>query len=109
MPFAIFRAKAYTYGARTLSHDPEWKYVNVRHLFIFLQQSIAKGTQWVVVEPNGESLWRQVQQSMSDFLLDLWRTGAVPGAKPDEAFFIRCDRTTMLVARKPGSVLGRRP
>jgi phage tail sheath protein FI len=83
------------WGARTMSSDPEWKYVNVRRLFLFVEQSIDRGTQWVVFEPNGELLWAVVRQAVSNFLLSVWRSGALQGSTPDKAFFVRCDRTTM--------------
>ncbi len=83
------------WGARTMSSDPEWKYVNVRRLFIYLEHSIEKSTQWAVFEPNNEALWANVRQTISDFLLATWRTGALMGTKPEEAYFVRCDRTTM--------------
>ena len=83
------------WGARTMSSDPEWKYVNVRRLFIYLEHSIDKSTQWAVFEPNNEALWANVRQTIADFLLVTWRTGALMGTKPEEAFFVRCDRTTM--------------
>jgi len=83
------------WGARTLSSDPEWKYVNVRRLFIYLEHSIDKGTQWAVFEPNNERLWRNIRQTVEDFLLVLWRDGALLGDKPEKAYFVRCDRTTM--------------
>lgn len=83
------------WGARTISSDPEWKYVNVRRLFIYLEHSIDKSTQWAVFEPNNERLWASIRQSIEDFLLTVWRTGALMGTKPEEAFFVRCDRTTM--------------
>ncbi|WP_412543346.1 phage tail sheath subtilisin-like domain-containing protein [Longispora sp. K20-0274] len=83
------------WGARTMSSDPEWKYVNVRRLFIYLEHSIDKATQWVVFEPNNERLWASVRQTIEDFLLVTWRTGALLGTKPEEAYFVRCDRTTM--------------
>ena len=83
------------WGARTLSSDAQWKYVNIRRLFIFLEASIEYGTQWVVFEPNNELLWARVRQSVSEFLTDVWRTGALMGTKPDEAFYVWCDRTTM--------------
>jgi len=83
------------WGARTMSSDPEWKYVNVRRLFIYLEHSIDKSTQWAVFEPNNEALWANIRQTISDFLLVTWRTGALMGSKPEEAFFVRCDRTTM--------------
>ncbi|WP_369184767.1 phage tail sheath family protein [Streptomyces sp. Y1] len=83
------------WGARTMSSDPEWKYVNVRRLFIYLEHSIDKSTQWAVFEPNNERLWASVRQSVEDFLLVTWKSGALMGGKPEEAFFVRCDRTTM--------------
>jgi hypothetical protein len=83
------------WGARTMSSDPEWRYVNVRRLFIYLEHSIDKATQWVVFEPNNEALWASVRQSIEDFLLATWRTGALMGTKPEQAYFVRCDRTTM--------------
>ncbi len=83
------------WGARTISSDPEWKYVNVRRLFIFIEHSIDKGTQWAVFEPNNERLWANVRRTVEDFLLVLWKDGALLGSKPEEAFFVRCDRTTM--------------
>jgi phage tail sheath protein FI len=83
------------WGARTISSDPEWKYLNVRRYFAFLEHSIDKGTQWAVFENNSEPLWANVRQTVSDFLLNEWRNGALMGTKPEEAFFVRCDRTTM--------------
>lgn len=83
------------WGARTMSSDPEWKYVNVRRLFLFLEHSIDRSTQWAVFEPNNERLWASIRQSIEDFLVNVWRTGALMGTKPEEAFFVRCDRTTM--------------
>jgi phage tail sheath protein FI len=83
------------WGARTISSDPEWKYLNVRRYFAFLEHSIDKGTQWAVFENNSEPLWANVRQTVSDFLLNEWRNGALMGTKPEEAFFVRCDRSTM--------------
>lgn len=83
------------WGARTISSDPEWKYVNVRRLFIYIEHSIEKSTQWAVFEPNNERLWANIRQSIEDFLLVTWKTGALMGTKPEEAYFVRCDRTTM--------------
>lgn len=83
------------WGARTLSSDPEWLYVNVRRLFIYLEHSIDKATQWVVFEPNGEALWRNITRTIKDFLEVQWRNGALLGATPDEAYFVLCDRSTM--------------
>jgi uncharacterized protein len=83
------------WGARTLSSDPEWRYVNVRRLFIYLEHSIDKATQWAVFEPNSERLWANIRATVEDFLLVQWRDGALLGSKPEEAYFVRCDRTTM--------------
>lgn len=83
------------WGARTVSSDPEWRYVNVRRLFIYLEHSIDKGSQWAVFEPNNERLWANLKQTVSDFLFVLWKDGALLGTKPEEAYFVRCDRTTM--------------
>ncbi|MCO6454406.1 MAG: phage tail sheath subtilisin-like domain-containing protein [Pirellulaceae bacterium] len=83
------------WGARTISSDPEWKYVNVRRLFIFMEHSIDRGTQWAVFEPNNERLWANVRRTVEDFLLGLWKDGALLGDKPEKAYFVRCDRTTM--------------
>jgi phage tail sheath protein FI len=83
------------WGARTMSSDPEWKYVNVRRLFIYLEHSIDKGSQWAVFEPNNERLWANIRSTIEDFLLVQWKSGALMGSKPEQAFFVRCDRTTM--------------
>lgn len=83
------------WGARTLSSDPDWLYVNVRRLFIYLEHSIDKGTQWVVFEPNNEALWRNLTRTIKDFLEVQWRNGALMGTTPDEAYFVLCDRSTM--------------
>ncbi len=83
------------WGARTTSSDPLWKYVNVRRLFLFLEESIDEGTQWVVFEPNNEQLWARVKQTITQFLTTVWRTGALMGTTPEEAFFVKADRTTM--------------
>lgn len=83
------------WGARTMSSDPEWKYVNVRRLFIYIEHSLEKATQWAVFEPNNERLWTNIRSMVEDFLYVLWRDGALIGAKPEEAYFVRCDRSTM--------------
>jgi phage tail sheath protein FI len=83
------------WGARTMTSDPMWKYVNVRRLFIFIEESIDEGTQWVVFEPNDEPLWAQVRRSISNFLIRVWKSGALMGLTQEEAFFVKCDRTTM--------------
>ena len=83
------------WGARTRSTDPDWKYVNIRRYITFLENSIDRGLQWVVFEPNGEALWANVRATVQDFLLNQWRNGALQSARPDHAFFVHCDRTTM--------------
>lgn len=86
------------WGARTVSSDPEWKYVNVRRYFLYLERSIDKGTEWAVFEPNGESLWDRVRHSIERFLHGELTAGRLQGAKPEDAFFVRCDRTAMTQA-----------
>ncbi|MGD8372173.1 MAG: phage tail sheath family protein [Syntrophobacterales bacterium] len=83
------------WGARTTSSDPSWKYINVRRLLIYLEESIEKGTQWVVFELNDEKLWAKVKETITKFLIGVWREGALMGTKPEEAFCVKCDRTTM--------------
>jgi phage tail sheath protein FI len=83
------------WGARTTSSDPEWKYVNVRRYFNYLEHSIDRGTQWAVFEPNGERLWANVRDTVASFLFNEWVNGALLGDKPEQAFFVRCDRSTM--------------
>ena len=83
------------WGARVVTSDSAWKYINVRRLFIFVEHSIDVGTQWVVFEPNDEPLWARVRQTITNFLTTVWRSGALQGGKADEAFFVKCDHTTM--------------
>ncbi|HSX85384.1 MAG TPA: phage tail sheath subtilisin-like domain-containing protein [Cellvibrio sp.] len=83
------------WGGRTLSSDPEWKYVNVRRYFLYLERSIDKGTQWAVFEPNGEKLWANVVTTVESFLFNEWKNGRLLGSKPASAYFVRCDRSTM--------------
>jgi hypothetical protein len=83
------------WGARTISSDSAWKYINVRRLFIYVEASIDRGTQWVVFEPNDTPLWARVRQSISNFLTSVWRSGALQGTTADEAFFVKIDRSTM--------------
>jgi phage tail sheath protein FI len=83
------------WGGRTLSSDPEWKYVNVRRYFLYVEKSIEKGTQWAEFEPNGENLWANVTATVDSFLFNEWKNGRLLGGKPNSAYFVRCDRTTM--------------
>ncbi len=83
------------WGARTCSSDPEWKYINVRRLFLYIEQSLEEGTQWAVFEPNDEDLWARIRQSTEKFLKTVWREGGLQGSTADEAFFVRCGEETM--------------
>jgi uncharacterized protein len=83
------------FGARCITSDQEHKYINVRRLLIFLERSIEQGLQWVVFEPNAEPLWARVTQTITNFLTDVWRGGALEGTAPGQGFFVKCDRTTM--------------
>ncbi|MFO7583558.1 MAG: phage tail sheath subtilisin-like domain-containing protein [Anaerolineales bacterium] len=79
------------WGARTLSSDPAWRYINVRRLFNYVEKSIEGGTQWVVFEPNNRKLWARVSRDVSAFLRMVWRDGALFGSAPSEAFYVKCD------------------
>ena len=83
------------WGARTASSNPSWKYINVRRLFIFIEESIKANTNWAVFEPNDEVLWVRVQRTISVFLTGLWRSGSLAGSSPEEAFFVNIGRNTM--------------
>lgn len=83
------------WGARTVSSDGSWKYVNVRRLFIFIEESIKANTNWAVFEPNDETLWVRVKRTIEVFLTGLWRNGSLAGTSTDEAFYVNVGRTTM--------------
>jgi phage tail sheath protein FI len=82
------------WGARTLSSDPSWRYLNVRRLFNYLEKSIELGTQWIVFEPNDMDLWERIKRNITAFLTVVWRTGALFGAAPTDAFYVKCDAET---------------
>jgi len=82
------------WGARTLSSDPAWRYVNIRRLFNYLEESILQNTDWVVFEPNDQALWAKLRRTISAFLVNEWRKGALFGLTPDDAFFVKCDDET---------------
>jgi phage tail sheath protein FI len=82
------------WGARTMSSDPEWRYINVRRLFNFVSESIMEGTQWSVFEPNDEKLWIQLRIAASNFLKRVWSDGALFGSTPDQAYYVKCDSET---------------
>jgi len=83
------------WGDRTLADDPQWRYVNVRRYFLYLEHSISNSTNWVVFEPNGPALWNNVKATVSDFLYNEWANGHLLGVRPEQAYFVRCDLTTM--------------
>lgn len=79
------------WGARTLSNNPAWRYINVRRLFNYVEKSIERGTMWVVFEPNNPRLWARVRRDVTAFLTTVWRSGALFGSSPDQAFYVKCD------------------
>lgn len=81
------------YGARTVSSNPDWRYVNVRRLMLMIEEAIDESTQWAVFEPNDFKLRQLLILSISSFLETIWRQGALVGATADEAFFVKCDDT----------------
>jgi phage tail sheath protein FI len=92
----FFPGRGYrVWGARTASSDPEWKYVNVRRYFNYLEASIDRGTQWAVFENNGPRLWQNVRETIEDFLYNEWVSNRLLGESVKQAYFVRCDRSTM--------------
>ena len=83
-----------SFGARTISSDPEWKYVSVRRTAIMLRVSIYYGIQWAVFEPNDEPLWSELRLNIGSFMTTLFRQGAFQGSTPAQAFFVKCDAET---------------
>ncbi len=81
------------YGARTLSDDPEWRYLNVRRLFLNVKQTIQKGTEWAVFEPNNEQLWGNLRRNIAAYLKTLYNEGMLAGTTPEEAFYVVCDKS----------------
>ena len=82
------------WGARTMSSDSDWRYINVRRLFNMVETTISEGTQWAVFEPNDMALWEGVKRTLTGFLRGLWSAGALAGATPDQAFYVKCDAET---------------
>jgi len=82
------------WGARTLSSDPSWRYINVRRLFNYVEKSIQNGTQWIVFEPNDAALWARIRRDITAFLTMTWRTGALFGSTAAESFYVKCDAET---------------
>ena len=79
------------WGARTLSSDASWRYINVRRLFNFVEKSIQMGTQWIVFEPNDADLWARIRRDITAFLSTVWGSGALFGATAAQAFYVKCD------------------
>jgi phage tail sheath protein FI len=82
------------WGARTITSDPEWTYIPVRRMAIFLRVSIYRGIQWAVFEPNDEDLWAALRLNINSFMMTLFRQGAFQGSTPSQAFFVKCDSET---------------
>ena len=83
------------WGARTVADAAsEWRYLNVRRLFNMIEESIGEGTNWIVFEPNDRTLWKHIRRDIGAFLRLVWRDGALMGATPEEAFFVKCDEET---------------
>jgi phage tail sheath protein FI len=84
------------WGARTIGGDAngEWRYINVRRVFLYLRESIDEGTQWAVFEPNDQNLWAKITRNVTAFLTTVWRSGALFGATAAEAFYVKCDAET---------------
>jgi phage tail sheath protein FI len=93
------------WGARTLSSDPEWRYLNVRRLFNYVEKSILQGTNWVVFEPNDPKLWDSVRRTVIMFLRRVWRDGALFGRTPAEAFFVKCDEENNPAENRDAGIL----
>jgi phage tail sheath protein FI len=92
----FFSGRGYlVWGARTISQDSLWKYVNVRRLCMNIEESIYMGTQWTVFEPDNETLWARMTATVNNFLYQMWKNQVLQGSKPEEAYFVKCDRTTM--------------
>ena len=93
------------WGARTLSSDPEWKYVPVRRTALFLESSVEQGTAWAVFEPNNEPLWARIRQSVQNFMEGLFRQGAFQGTKSQDAYFVKCGRETTTAADQAAGLI----
>ncbi len=91
-----FKGAVTIWGARTLGGDAngEWKYINVRRLFLYLRESIEEGVRWVVFEPNTPELWARITRNITAFLLTVWGAGALFGGAPEQAFYVKCDEET---------------
>ncbi|MEO8166851.1 MAG: phage tail sheath C-terminal domain-containing protein [bacterium] len=86
------------WGTRIRANDPGWKYIPERRLALYIEESVERGTRWTASEPNNDSLWSQVRRLTTDFMQSLFLKGAFVGAKPEQAYFVRCDKETMSAA-----------
>jgi Bacteriophage tail sheath protein len=93
MDFRLHERGLRVWGARVITSDEEWKYLNIRRLFNFVERSLELGTQWVVFEPNDPNLWARVRATIRDFLNGVWRSGGLFGVKPEQAYFVKCDES----------------
>ena len=86
------------WGSRTMAGSDdlgsEWKYIPIRRFVLFLEESLFRGTKWVVFEPNDEPLWAKIRQNINAFMMGLFRQGAFQGSTPDKAFYVKCDGDT---------------
>jgi phage tail sheath protein FI len=93
-----FPAGIVNWGSRTFDgfdgNAPEWKYIPIRRLTLFLEESLSRGTQWVVFEPNDEPLWAEIRLNINTFMRGLFKQGAFQGSTPNKAFFVKCDGET---------------
>jgi phage tail sheath protein FI len=88
------------WGARTLlGNDNEWRYISVRRFFNMVEESVKKSTYWAVFEPNDANLWVKVRGMIENYLIDKWRDGALAGASPKDAFYVRCGLGTTMTAQ----------
>jgi Bacteriophage tail sheath protein len=94
-----------SWGARTTAVQGEWQYVPIRRLALFLKTSIERGTQWVVFEPNDEPLWAKIRHTIETFMMQQFQRGALAGAKPEQAFFVKCGRDTMTVPEQQAGII----
>jgi len=92
----VLNGNIFVWGARTVGGDAnaDLKYINVRRTLLFLRESIDEGTQWVVFEPNNPALWQKITRNVTAFLTNVWRSGALFGSTPQEAFYVKCDSET---------------
>jgi phage tail sheath protein FI len=97
-PLRELSGRFLVWGARTLSDNPELRYVNVRRFFSYVEASVKRGIPWAAYDASDPATWQAVRSGIANFLHGQWRAGALQGTKPEEAFFVRCDTSTMTQA-----------